>query len=200
MVNQATKPLFKPFVNEAFKEIKIDYPLQLRYAISNFGRLISFTDSIENGTLLKGCKQDGYRVMRYKVRIGDKRSEKFFYFYKQVAAHFLPLPTADQLHVIHLDHSRDNDAVTNLKWVTKADMLAHHRKSPMVIEAKKKLIEHNIQRDGHKLTSTKVMLIKKRLFDPNRKTRLKMLAKQFGISEMQLHRIKTGENWGHIKI
>lgn len=200
MVNHSTKPLFKPFINEAFKEIKIDYPLQLRYAISNFGRLISFTDSIENGKLLKGCKQDGYRVMRYKIRIGAKRSEKFFYFYKQVATYFLPPPSADQVHVIHLDHSRDNDAVTNLKWVTKAEMLAHHRKSPLVIEAKKKLIEHNIQRDGPKLTSTKVMLIKKRLMDPTRKIRLKMLAKQFGISEMQLHRIKTGENWGHIKI
>jgi hypothetical protein len=29
---------------------------------------------------------------------------------------------------------------------------------------------------------------------------LKMLAKQFGISEMQLYRIKSGENWGHVKI
>jgi len=27
---------------------------------------------------------------------------------------------------------------------------------------------------------------------------LKMIAKQFGISTMQLHRIKTGENWGHV--
>jgi hypothetical protein len=36
--------------------------------------------------------------------------------------------------------------------------------------------------------------------DPNRKTRLKLIAKQFGISEMQLYRIKSGENWGHIKV
>ena len=32
----------------------------------------------------------------------------------------------------------------------------------------------------------------------NRKTRLKMIAKQFGISEMQVHRIKTGENWSYV--
>jgi DNA-binding Xre family transcriptional regulator len=44
------------------------------------------------------------------------------------------------------------------------------------------------------------MHLKKLISDPNRKTRLKMLAKQFGISEMQVSRIKSGENWGHIKI
>ena len=53
---------------------------------------------------------------------------------------------------------------------------------------------------GQKLNSTQVMLLKKKIFDPNRKTRLKILAKQFGISEMQLYRIKSGENWSHIKI
>ena len=51
-----------------------------------------------------------------------------------------------------------------------------------------------------KLTETQVIRLKKKLFDPNRRTRLKILAKQFGVSEMQLHRIKTGENWGHIKV
>lgn len=50
------------------------------------------------------------------------------------------------------------------------------------------------------LTQTQVMLLKKKLLDPNRKTRLKILAKRYGVSEMTLHRIKTGENWGHIKV
>jgi DNA-binding Xre family transcriptional regulator len=47
---------------------------------------------------------------------------------------------------------------------------------------------------------TQVMRLKKRLLDPNRKTRLKILAKQYGVTMMTLHRIKTGENWGHIKV
>lgn len=42
--------------------------------------------------------------------------------------------------------------------------------------------------------------LKKRILDPNRKTRLRLIAKEFGISEMQLNRIKRGENWGHIKV
>ena len=71
-------------------------------------------------------------------------------------------------------------------------------KSPKVIEAQRKFREFNIKRDGAKLTSTDVIRLKKRILDPNRKTRLRLIAKEFGISEMQLHRIKTGENWGHI--
>jgi hypothetical protein len=47
---------------------------------------------------------------------------------------------------------------------------------------------------------TKVMRIKKMLQNPNRKTRIKMIAKQFGVSEMQIFRIKSGENWGHIVV
>jgi hypothetical protein len=27
---------------------------------------------------------------------------------------------------------------------------------------------------------------------------MKMIAKQFGVSEMQLYRIKSGENWGWV--
>ena len=53
---------------------------------------------------------------------------------------------------------------------------------------------------GHKLNATQVMRIKKMIADPERKTRMKMIAKQFNISEMQLYRIKSGENWGHIVI
>jgi hypothetical protein len=96
-----------------------------------------------------------------------------------------------------------NDHVNNLQWATRAEMLAHGKKSPFVIEARKKQLAvlHDKQKlKGRKLTSTQVMLIKKMLLNPNRKTRLKIIAKKFGVTEMTLHRIKTGENWAHIKI
>ena len=79
-------------------------------------------------------------------------------------------------------------------------MLEHSKTSPYVIEAKKKLIEHRIKSNGTKLIETQVIWLKKKLLDPNRKTRLKIFAKKFGVSEMTLHRIKSGENWGHIKV
>ncbi len=188
------------FATEKFKEISLSGPLQLRYAISNYGRLISFTNTFEDGRIVNGSKIEGYRIFRYKTRIDGKLHHKHAFFYKLVAEHFLEKPSDEHKHVIHLDHSRANDFAGNLKWVTREEMLEHQRLSPAVIEAKERLAENNANRDGNKLTTTKVIMLKKQLADPNRKTRIKMLAKQFGISEMQVYRIKSGENWGHIKI
>jgi Mor family transcriptional regulator len=30
--------------------------------------------------------------------------------------------------------------------------------------------------------------------------KIKVLAKQYGVSEMQIYRIKSGENWSHITV
>jgi hypothetical protein len=189
------------FPLETFKEISFDGKLQLRYAISNYGRLVSFTDKIEDGRFVKGSLQDGYKIFRYKIRDADNNiKHKHCFFYKLVAEQFLPKTSDEQVFVLHLDRNRANDYVGNLKWATKAEMLEHSKKSPYVIEAKRKLVQHRIKSNGNKLTETQVIFLKRKLLDPNRKTRMKILAKQFGVSEMTLHRIKTGENWGHIKI
>ena len=76
----------------------------------------------------------------------------------------------------------------------------HFMNSPLYEEGKIKSQNTRKKMDGNKLTSTQVIRIKKMINDPNRKTRLKIIAKQFGISEMQLYRIKSGENWGHIEV
>jgi hypothetical protein len=192
--------MVRSYVNEKWKEFKVHKSLKLRYAISNFGRLLSFTDKFENGRLLKGSKIDGYPIFTYKIRIKNKAKHVKLYIHKIVAEQFLKRKSEDHVFVLHIDRHRSNNSADNLKWATREEMLEHNKTSPFVLAARKKLILHNRKRDGLKLTSTKVILLKKKLADPNRKTRLKILAKQFGISEMQLYRIKSGENWGHIKI
>lgn len=182
------------YPSEVFKEVIIDYPLKKRYAVSNYGRLVSFNETVQDGSELKGGTCDGYRTLSYKMRIDGAIKNKHLFLYKIIGEFFVPKSSDEQTHVIHLDHSRDNDKVSNLRWVTRAEMLAHSRKSPRVIATSK--LFNRIGKG--KLTSTQVIHIKKRLLDPNRKTRVKILAKQFGVSEMQLHRIRTGENWGHI--
>jgi len=192
------------YPSEIFKEINIEKGLQLRYAISNFGRLVSFTDKIEEGRIVKGGKQDGYRIWRYRVR--DEKNKiryKYKFLYKIVAEYFIPKTSDEQVYVLHLNRNRASDHVDNLQWATKAEMLEHSKKSPFVIKARIKQladIKEKRKHKGNKLTSTEVMLLKKMLLNPNRKTRLKIIARRFGVSEMQLHRIKTGENWGHIKV
>lgn len=51
---------------------------------------------------------------------------------------------------------------------------------------------------NYKLTESKVRIIKKLLKNDN--NRLKMIAKQFGITHTQLNRIRSGENWKHVTI
>jgi hypothetical protein len=189
------------YPNEQFKEIAVPSTLKMRYAISNAGRLLSFTENFQDGRILNPGKVDGYKVFNYKIRKEDgKYSYKHLYYFRLVAEYFIPKPSEAHTYVLHLDFSRDNDTLNNLRWATREEQLVHYRKSPRVIQAKKDLIEHNIKSDGRKLDSTKVIRIKKMLTNPNRTTRIKMIAKLFGVSEMQIHRIQRGENWGHIKI
>jgi len=188
------------YPNEEFKEIILETQHRVRYALSNHGRLVSYTDEVKNGTLLKGTLTDGYRTLRLCFQKNNKRTQKAILLYKLVAELFIPKTSEDQLYVIHIDRKRDHDHVRNLKWVNYEEKMQHYKTSPHVIAAHKKVTEFNRRADGKKLTETTVIRLKRILLDPNRKTRMKILAKQFGVSEMQLYRIKSGENWGHIKV
>jgi hypothetical protein len=185
------------FPGEEWKEMTLDYKPKFRYAISNYGRLASYTEEIQEGRLLKGSHIEGYRVFRYKIFTEKGVINRHLFLHKLVAEYFLEKKAEDEQYVLHLDHHKSNNHVSNLQWANKLEMTAHNKKSPAVIIAKKQLVEHNRKR-AYKLNPAQVQLIKKKIFDPERKTRLKIIAKQFGITEMQLYRIKSGENWGHI--
>lgn len=188
------------YPNEEFKEVILKDKLKLRYAISNKGRLISFVNDMKFGRELKGGSSDGYRLLKYKLTKDGKTINKHLFFSKLVAELFIPKTDENQTYVLHLDRVRDNDDYRNLKWATREEMIEFSNKSPHVIQAFKNLLAHNLKSNGRKLTITQVIHIKKLLAKPEQRTRLKMIAKQFGVSEMQIRRIKSGENWGHIKI
>lgn len=80
--------------------------------------------------------------------------------------------------------------------MTPEENAAHQQSSPYVI-AEQKMRKTRVRKSGLKLDSSQVMLIKKQLKRgiPNRR-----IAKNFKVSEMQIHRIKTGENWSHIVV
>ncbi|KGO90317.1 hypothetical protein [Flavobacterium suncheonense] len=188
------------YPNEEFREIQVAGNRKRRYAISNMGRLMSFREDMKDGILIKGGIADGYRILRLDNWTNGVKTTQYYMLYKLVAEFFVPKTAENQEYVIHLDFSRDNDKASNLKWVTYEEKMEHYSKSPHVIAGRKKTVAHNIKADGRKLTETTVIRLKRILLDPNRKTRIRILAKQFGVSEMQLYRIKSGENWGHIKV
>lgn len=157
--------------------------------ISNHGRVLNFR--YEEPTFRTLTVVNGYPTltMQHKKMPDKKRRTITRYVHKLVAEHFLDKPSDDHVYVIHLDYDKLNNKASNLRWATKREKEKHQQKSPYY----KRVC-------SSKLSETDVIRLKKKLLDPNRKTRYKILAKQFGVSEMQLHRIKTGENWGDIKI
>ena len=181
--------------NEEWKEI--DFPngaLRTRYAGSNYGRVVSYTTRIEEGQPVKGGCLKGYKTL--PLRPFGKSTT--YYVHKLVAECFLQR-TEEETFVIHLDYNKGNNYVANLKWATRKEMLAHQQNNPLVLESRRKA-KGRCPEAGPKLNATQVMRLKKKLLDPDRKTKLRIIAKQFGVSEMQLHRIRKGENWGHVEV
>ncbi len=184
------------YPGEEWKEVPIHPKVPgERMAVSNFGRGIKFIGEIEDGNLMSESNIGGYPTLNGKFKTG----KSYEYIHRLVAKLFLDKPGDEHNIVIHMDHQKKNNHFKNLKWVTLKEKKAHEQTSPLVIAARKRAKE-TPPTEGHKLTSTDVLRIKKKIWDPNRKTRLKLIAKQFNISEMQLYRIKRGENWSHIRV
>lgn len=190
------------YPSEHFTELQLEQKKRLRYAVSNFGRLISFKENFNEGVLLKPNITNNLKIFRYKIpKEGGGYYHKHIMLSRAVAESYVSKPSDLHNYVIHLDFDNLNDHYKNLKWVTEEDKYAHQRINPNVKEGHYKRIEKKkLAQKGMKLTTTQVMRIKKMIHDPNRKTRLKLIAKQFGISEMQLYRIKSGENWANVPI
>lgn len=119
-------------------------------------------------------------------------------FHRLVAEYFLPPPTPDEIVVAHLDHDKLNNRADNLKWMTHLENHAHQKTSPKVqADYKARKMKRNNGSRQTKLTVTQVMFLKKLLKEGKQ---IKLLAKQFKVSDMQIKRIQRGENWADIVI
>ncbi|TAJ12041.1 hypothetical protein EPO56_04100, partial [Patescibacteria group bacterium] len=115
-----------------------------------------------------------------------------------VAETFLKKRNSTCDHVIHLDHNKANNDAANLKWVTQQEQIEHNKKSPLVREAIARKIHSGAT--AKKLNEKKVLQLQKELWDPKRKLTFKKLAEKYGIAEMNLYRIKSGEMWFHVHV
>lgn len=179
--------MIRNYYNEEWKDVVFDDKIAEfeKYKISNYGRVIKCRGYDE--VLVKESFINGYQTLPLKQKVNKKSTSR--YIHKLVAQHFLE--KGDGIYVIHLNYDKKDNKVENLKWATKKEKETHQFSNPEYINRPKK-------RTYSKLTEAKVRLIKRKIHDPNRRTRMKMIAKQFGISEMQLYRIKSGENWGSV--
>jgi hypothetical protein len=121
------------------------------------------------------------------IAVRSKDRNYTFLIHRLVAKYFVKQPSAKHKFVIHLNYVKDDNFYKNLKWVTHDEKFSHATLNP-----KRKRI------GNQKLNESQVRMIKKKL--AGGKATLKTIASQFGITDMQVHRIKTGENWSHIKL
>lgn len=179
----ATKKL-KLYKNEKFIVLPLrKSPRGNAYALTNQGRVISFLTTPEEGHFLKLATISNYPG----IAVRSKNKSYTFLVHRLVAKHFVKQPSPKHKFVIHLNYVKDDNAYKNLKWVTHEEKFKHAARNP------------NRKRIGNqKLKESQVLTIKKKL--QSGKATLKMIANQFGVSDMQIHRIKTGENWGHLKV
>lgn len=181
----------KNYWNEVWKPLLVaGISPKEKYLISNHGRVRNIKNGKENPVLVKPSNIAGYPALTLRRESGKSTTR---YIHKLVAEHFITKPSEDKKFVLHLDYNKTNNFLNNLLWATKAEKEAHQQENSTWRKSVSKV-------SYSKLNESKVKLLKMKIHDPNRRTRLKMLAKQFGISEMQLYRIKSGENWGYVKI
>jgi hypothetical protein len=158
-----------------------------RYAVSTQGRIASYMTTPEEGYALKHSITGGYPTLSFRL----KGKQKTHLVHRLVAEAFCKRPSAAHRVVIHLDFKKANNNYKNLKWVTRLEQATHDALNPSVIRAK---------RLHSKLTEAQVRKIKQELANPKKKASLKSLADKFGVTDMQIHRIKIGENWASVKI
>lgn len=172
--------------------------LKKKYQISNYGRIISHSPNNEVFRLIKPTVSDGFNVFRYKTMIDGKIKNKSLMIGKLVGELFVEKTSIFDNYLIHLDYDNSNDHYTNLKWVNYEERMNHYKKNPKVIESRNQALETKKKTDGHKLSISDVLRIKKALNNDKRHYTLRQLAKKYKVSDMQIHRIKTGENWKHL--
>lgn len=177
----------KSLPSEKWKELKAKNGfIRKRYAVSNLGRIASYSEKLEDGKLLAASLTQKYPSVTLKIT-GISRVH---YVHRLVAECFLKRPSPKHRFVIHLDHVKENNKLSNLKWVTQAEQINHAKSDPAFTANNRNRI--------YKLNEERVRSIKKKLKEG--KSKYKDLAKEFGITEMQLYRIRTGQNWSNVKI
>jgi hypothetical protein len=157
------------------------------YEVSNYGRVKSFVYDKTEGRMVRPGNIRGFLSVSFRTN-GKTKSHLV---HKITAELFVPKDHDGQDTVIHLDWNKQNNHYTNLQWVTKEE--AYKRMFQRIQENRRKSGKKVVT--SSKLKPEDVKLLKSML---KRGVKQNIIARLFSISEMQVTRIKRGENWGEI--
>ena len=186
--------MIKNLPGETWKLLVFPGWKQLRYCytVSTRGRIASYKNDIhKDGKLLHGSMTTGYRTLN----LHRPNNKGTLYIHREIAKLFLKKNSARHQYVIHLNHNKLDNDLRNLRWATLEKMIEHQQDSPAKIAYKEKQANRTI---GLKLKANQVRKIKTILSDKDRNITIRQLAGRYGVSEMTMYRIKSGENWARV--
>ena len=186
--------MIKKLAGEVWKPLSFSgwRHLRNRYAVSNHGRICSYKrDPVKDGKLLNGSLTTGYRTLNLH-RPGNKGT---LYIHREMAKLFLKKSSPKFRYVVHVNHNKLDNRIKNLRWANLEEMINHQQSSPAKQAYKEKQANRTV---GLKLTASQVKAIKNTLASKKRNITIRQLAKNYGVSEMTLYRIKSGENWARV--
>ena len=159
------------------------------YQVSNYGRVKSLFFDKKDGKILKCSEINGFKLAQISTNKGVRK----VYVHKLVAQVWIPNPNEQKTIVTHLDGNLKNNHISNLEWHTKESLIERNREI-----AKQNYKNPNFKKviSNSKLKEADIALLKSMLLKGVTQSKI---AKMFCISEMQVTRIKRGENWGHVE-
>ncbi len=181
---------------EKWEKMKFQIPpLRYEYEISNSGRLKRNDPESGESKIMKPMITKDTKVKRVNIKLQERNGKNkgtSIYIHKAVGEYFVKGKDELKKQILHLDGDKLNNHWKNLKWVTFKELRAIQVKNgvyPSLMPGYKK---------GSKLTETKVRKLKMIL--KRGKTKKKIIARKFGISERHVEQIQQGKTWGEIKI
>ena len=159
------------------------------YQVSNYGRIKSFAYNKTDGKILKCSVINRFKMVQITTNNGPSR----VYVHKLAAQVWIPKPSDKHTFVTHIDGNLKNNQISNLEWHTRESLNEKHRELALRNES---LPNRTKVYRNSKLKEADIALLKSML---ERGVVQSKIAKLFSISEMQVTRIKRGENWGHVK-
>jgi len=154
-----------------------DVPGYENYKVSSTGRIIG-----SKGKLLSpSITADGY----YRVSLYKNYRHKSKSVHSVVALAFIG-ERPDGYHIEHINHDKSNNSIYNIRYCTPRENYDRGLSD--------NLYGKGVDHSRVKLSEDEVIEIY------NNKLSQRKLAKEYGISQNMVHRIKSGKNWSHVTI
>lgn len=172
-----------------FRKITLDFlpkteiwgchPKYDKYLISNTGLIKSFY----NGKLMKLSKNaNGYNIINVTDLNNVRRSELIHRMVMQTFSNYVPFELGYEVN--HMDGNKNNNNLSNLEWVTRAENLQHARDN--------KLFKSLIGEQNGNCKFTDAQMFEMREFK-KLGFKVKDITKSYNISKSQITKLLRGE-------